>query len=1179
MRLKKLEIKGFKSFGDKTEIEFHEGVTAIVGPNGCGKSNIVDAIRWVLGEQKIKTLRSDKMESVIFNGTQTRRPAQMAEVSLTFENHKQILPPEYTQVTITRRYYRTGESEYLLNHVPCRLKDITNLFLDTGIGADSYAIIELKMIDEILSDKDGSRRGLFEKAAGISKFKTRKKEALNRLAEVDTDLARIEDLLAEIEKNLKTLEKQAKQTEKYFSLKNEYKTVSLQYAKKAIHNQQTEYTQLAEKIKTETERRKQLHTQLQNLEQQLENQKNIAEKAEQLFTQKQKEYTQHLTQLRQLENENKLKTERLHFNNEKINNFKQQISQDSRAIQDLCTQLETLKEQAQIAQQNFEQQEKNLQELKQQIEWHRTKISEIEQILKQKRQETEKLQHYSFQLNKQYEVKHSQILNTRLQLEKLLQANSQQVSEVSRYEKDLQEILSELEQVRQKHTFLQKEEEQKAQRITEFEQEIEHLRNNLVDLNRLIDAKKNEYLLTKSLIDNMEGFPEALKFLKKNTEWSNNAQLLSDVLTCQEEYRIAIENYLEPFINYYVVETELEAYKAIHFLRQDLKGKAHFFVLDNIQPNGSMPTNGELKAIAALSVVETEKKYSKLIEQLLADVYIVENQSDIKELKHHDKTFITKDGSIIKKKVSLSGGSVGAFEGKRIGRAKHLEKLTTEIENLETQYKQIQSQLAQIQEQLIQTKQSSLKKAIEDTQKEINYLNEQLIALKTKKEQIQKLLSNSSLQKEDLQADLNEWQYELQELIPQIKTLQENLQTNQNYIETQQDILQAENEVLTNLISQYTQQNMAFFQQQNKLNTLWQEINFKTQTKENLQKKVENNEVELKKLLTEIETLNQNNLFDNDQIAQLKNQTNTLEAELKKAELDYYKAKGNIVEIEREIKEKQKSKENLDFVLNQLNEKLHESQLALTSVQERLSAEFNINVTTWLKENKPEYDSPLSEKELKIQIDDLKEKIERVGTINPMAMEAYNEMKQRYDFIQEQKNDLLGSKNTLLKTIQEMEQHATQSFMTAFQAIRSNFIQVFRSLFSEQDSCDLLLSDEKNPLESEVEIIAKPKGKRPLSINQLSGGEKALTAISLLFALYLLKPAPFCIFDEVDAPLDDANTDKFNNIIKNFSKQSQFLIVTHNKRTMLMADVLYGVTMIEQGVSRTVPADLQTLNY
>ena len=1196
MLLKKLEIKGFKSFGDKVFIEFYKGVTGIVGPNGCGKSNVVDAIRWVLGEQRTKNLRSDKMSNVIFNGTRARGPGRVAEVSLTFDNNKQLLPPEYSQVTITRRYHRSGDSEYMINFVPCRLKDIQDLFLDTGIGSDSYAIIELKMVDEILNDKENARRSLFEKAAGVSKYKNRKKQALSRLDGVDKDLNRVNDLLAEIEKNLNSLERQAKTAERYFKLKEKYKNASISYAYQRIKRERDAFLLLNDKLENETQKKEELQRQFANKEVVLETKKEEVLQYEQHYSQKQKKLNNHLGQLRNLENEKRLKNERLSFSTEKTSSLKEQIAQDSENKDSVYQSVLQLEAQRNSAEKMWQELELELQNYKEALEEQKEKTTEIQQLATNKENFYKQKEQETFQLNKDYEIKQTQLSSAKQQLEKIISADSQQHEELDRYRLEIDEIERGLNEVRVRLEEWQEKEEQRRTQVSTLEENVEQIREKLSGKNRERDAKQNEYNLTKSLIDNMEGFPEALKFLQKNSEqWSEQApHLLSDIITTKEEkYRVAIENYLEPYLNFYIVQNAAEAYKAIQLLSEHQKGKANFLILDHIMPNAQenqgVPDD-LFNAVHALDITDFDAHYRVLFEHLLANVWIVENagneEGQIPTWFSEVDTrisLVSLDGEVIRRMFGVSGGSVGAFEGKRIGRVKNLEKLANEIQLLEQEIGEIKSHLTFQQADLQNRKQDqTFRQAIKDSQKELSQFEGQMISLSTKQEQLAQLLEKNILAKDEITEKIAELQEEIGELLPQTNQQKTALVDLADEVEALKEQLLVENESLQMKSSRYNQQNITYHQQQNKLANIDQEIGYKQQTLKTLEDRLVKYRQELVQVEVETGQLMDSQESQDALIEELKVKTDAFNEEVKAAEKEYYAIRKLVNDLDRELRDLQKNKESLSVILNELQNKIHETKINLTTITERLSAEFQVNIDQLMidiqddEANAP--DESLSEVELQAEVETIKRKIDKIGTINPMAMDQYNESKERRDFIVEQKDDLIKSKEALLQTIAETEEYAKAAFLEAYEKIRTNFLTVFRSLFSEEDTADLQLTDPENPLESKIDIIAKPKGKRPLTINQLSGGEKTLTATSLLFALYLLKPAPFCIFDEVDAPLDDANTEKFNNIIKTFSKDSQFIIVTHNKRTMASTDIMYGVTMKEQGVSSVVPVDLRALS-
>ncbi len=840
MRLNKIEIKGFKSFGDKTIINFNSGVTGIVGPNGCGKSNIVDAIRWVLGEQKTSLLRSDKMENIIFNGSKSRKKLQLAEVSISFDNTKNLIPTEYSTVTVTRKYFRSGDSEYLLNDVKCRLKDITNLFLDTGISSNNYAIIELSMVDNILNDKDNSRLHLFEEAAGISKFRKRKKETFNKIKQTELDLDRVEDLVYEIEKNLRSLKRQAKQTEKYHKYKDEYKIISINVA---LEVSKTTMSSLKE--------------------------------------QKQK--------LTKVENEN------------------------TKVVTDLAKK------------------------------------------------------------------------NSKLESAK---------SSLIPYEKKLLKLQKKLNQVLDK--------------IRNFE-----------------ESKRMKSQKAKMLIEKIEDLRDRIKY---DTESNKRSEF--SISSIQKE----------------ILSNEKELKKVIDKLKI------------------------------------TKKDYTKYEEEL-------------------------KD-----KNVKI-----------------------TDIKEVEDQFRQ---------------------------------LNHNLESISNKRNQVERLLLLDNIDKKSVVEKIKSIDKEILELKKGFKTI-ENLFKTEN-----KEIIRI-NKLFSEKSKDLSTDEIKYNSLKNNIESLKKEMEYKNATYKSNKIRIAENIDNLKKSEKEVVKIDTDTDSNDNSLIKLYDEKSKSEKDLQKFEDEYYKLKSTINLDDSSIKELQNKKDiNLNLI-DELKSNIYDNEIELNSVEQRLSIEFDLDINT-CKADKDFFkdssvDSMINRRE------ELKEKIEKIGQINPLAMEAYKEIKERHEFITKEREDLLEAKDSLLKTIEEIDIVAKESFLKSFEKIKSNFKTVFRSLFTDDDDCDLLINDEENPLESSIEIMAKPKGKKPLTINQLSGGEKTLTATSLLFAIYLLKPAPFCVFDEVDAPLDDANIDKFNKIVNKFSNTSQFIIVTHNKRTMNNADIIYGITMPEQGVSKVVPVDLRNL--
>ena len=675
MRLKSLEIKGFKSFADKTVLNFDEGITGVIGPNGCGKSNIVDSIRWVIGEHKISNLRSENLESLVFNGSKTRSASGLAEVSLTFENTKNLLPTEFNTVTVTRKYYKNGESEYRLNDVACRLKDIHNLFMDTGVSTDSYAIIELGMVDDIIKDKENSRRKMLEQAAGITIYKTRKKEAKLKLDATEQDLARIEDLLFEINNQLKSLESQAKKAEKYFEIKKEYKEVSIELAKAALEGFNITYRDLNHQQQAEVDKRIELETSIAKEEAALEAEKLGFIEQEKALQHMQHAFNDMLDGLRNKESEKNLSAQRLQYLKEREGSLNDFLQKAGGQLKGLDESIQFTSQQIKDDEIKLQEFEGKLDELKNAVEDKRKVFDEKRSSIDALRRENQAIQRNQFEAEKKVAVADTSIQNLQRTIVQIQEEKAQRQSQLQQLEADKKIKEEELEQKKTDLQQLQDHHEFTKEQILATQNLLEGLRNELAEESRKLDSKKNEYALLKSLIDSMEGYPESVKFLHKNTGWNHEAPLLSDIIYVKEEYRAAVENVLEPYLNYYVVNNLEEGLQAIHLLDNNKKGKANFFLQDKFtgfeehqQPEGTIP---------ALSVVEIDNKYANLAKHLLGNVFIAEYDEALRN--SNGAVVLEKTGKYVKGKYSLTGGSVGLFEGKKIGRAKNLEKLAEEI--------------------------------------------------------------------------------------------------------------------------------------------------------------------------------------------------------------------------------------------------------------------------------------------------------------------------------------------------------------------------------------------------------------------------------------------------------------------------------------------------------------------
>ena len=1176
MRLKSLEIKGFKSFADKTVVRFDDNITGIVGPNGCGKSNIVDSIRWVIGEQKISHLRSENLDSLVFNGSKTRSASGLAEVSLTFENTKNLLPSEFSEVTISRKFYKSGESEYRLNDVQCRLKDIQNLFMDTGVSTDSYAIIALDMVDDLIKDKDNSRRKMLEQAAGISIYKTRKKEAKLKLDATEQDLARIEDLLFEINNQLKALESQAKKAEKYHEIKKEYREVSIELAKASLEGFNLTYQELNQQQETETDRRIKIEAEIATQEAELEQEKLAFIEREKELQTMQHAFNEMLQMVRSRENDKNLSAQRLEHLREKENSLKeflQKAEGQQQGIEESIAFTQTQEEDEVKALENLNAQ---LDQLRQEVDARRNVLDEKRRIVDNLRNEQQQVQRSQFDAEKKVAVADTSVQNIQRVVAQIEEERKQR--DQQRHQHDQDRILKEKELSIKKVDLeqLQQHQDNTKEQILQIQSVLDGLRNNLADETRKLDAKKNEHDLLKSMIDSMEGYPDSVKFLHNNHQWNYTSPILSDVLYVKEEYRTALENVLEPYLGYYVVQDLQEGLQAVRLLDENKKGKANFFLLDKVNSNADHAGYADQhrldNAIPALSVVDVEERYRKLAEHLLGNVYIADNEDALQN--SNGFIVIEKSGKYVKGKYSLTGGSVGLFEGNKIGRVKNLEKLQEEITAQSAVVELLRSEIQARHNEVIAFNEDLRETTLKDTEREIQQLTNEVFALHNKLENLHSLQTSSQHRLEELNLQMQQTHSSVEGVRNQLTTFNEQLLVAASRLAEAEEAFRVTDAEYNEANRQYNEFNLNVTKQQSKIAGLKQELEFKGKQLSDLREQINANAAQLDETAASIGQAAQSLQETEDALLQLMHNKEEEERKLNEADQAYYNFRNQLSEKESEIRHKSKEKEQVEHMLVAIKDKLNELKLHLAGMKERMDVEFRINLDDILGEARQ---GEVPVEELQEKVDRMKKRLENLGEVNPTAIEAFTERKKRYDFIVEQKTDLVNAKDSLMKTIEEVELTANQKFLDTFHLVRDNFQKVFKTLFTDDDQCDLVLENPENIAETGIDVVAKPKGKRPTSLTQLSGGERTLTATALLFAIYLIKPAPFCILDEVDAPLDDANVSKFTNMIRQFSQNSQFIIVTHNKMTMSTVDVIYGVTMQEPGVSKLVPVDFRSL--
>ena len=826
-----------------------------------------------------------------------------------------------------------------------------------------------------------------------------------------------------------------------------------------------------------------------------------------------------------------------------------------------------------------QKEEEILSGLKDNLEHLRNDADAKRLLLDEKRNATDKVRSTHFQTQrKQFDAEKSiavadtSVQNLTRSLAQIEQEQGNRQTQLQQLDTDLSIKTKTLEEQEQTLQQLKAQHELTKQQILESQSELELLRNKLTDENRKFDAKRNEHDLLKSLVDSMEGYPESVKFLHKNTQWNFHAPILSDIIYVQEAYRTAVENVLTPYLNYYIVNNLEEGLQAVHLLNTNKKGKANFLLLDKIAGVDNEPHQPE-NTIKALDVIEVDEAYKKLSEYLLGNVFIAENEEAL--TNSNGAIVLEKSGKYVKGKYSLTGGSVGLFEGKKIGRAKNLEKLNKEITAQEKILSELKSNIQKKHNEVIGFNQQLKENLIRETETLINQLNNTVFTLKHKIENLQTFKTNAEKQSADMQSRLKNEQEHITELHSKLTVINEELTAITSQIKDAEDAFKIAEKDYSSASDLYNQNNIAFTKAQSRVTSLQQELNYKqTQLKE-LHNQVEQSTKQLKETSGQIHSGAQTLQANEDELRILLQSKETEEKRLNTADAAYYNQRNALQEKESSLRQKVKSKELVEQALIEIKDKLNELKLNLAGMRERLHVEFKVELDDIIDEPRK---TETATEELQASADKMRKRLDNIGEVNPTAIEAFVEIKKRYEFILEQKADLVNAKESLLQTIEETEVTANQQFLETFNKVRENFQKVFKALFTEEDTADLVLDNPDNLAETGIDVIAKPKGKKPSSITQLSGGEKTLTATALLFAIYLIKPAPFCILDEVDAPLDDANVGKFTQMIQKFSDNSQFIIVTHNKMTMSSVDVIYGVTMQEPGVSKLVPVDFRSLN-
>lgn len=1174
MYLSKLELHGFKSFALRTVLHFDDGITAVVGPNGCGKSNIVDALRWVIGEQRARILRSEKMDNVIFNGTTKRRPLGLSEVQLTIENSRGVLPTEYAEVTIGRRLYRSGDSEYLLNGTPCRLRDIVDLFMDTGMGAGAYSVIELKMIEEILSDNAHERRHLFEEAAGITKYKQRRTQALRKLDSTQVDLNRLRDLTDEIEKRVRSLKRQAAKAERFKKHEARLHQVELMLAQTEFDRLTAQENAIHSEIQSVKDALGEQTARLAKDEATLESYRKTLIDQEKIVAKSQQRLSRHLSTVRDLETNIQLEKERLLT----AQRDQERTKREHEASQELRT---TAEHRAINLSKEIDSAEPVLIKAQDALQVATNERDQALKTLNQHRDVLQKLRHREHETTKSLTTHRRDLdrLTNRLELltqeEDRLHNQFQDIdNNAKEHDASFRESETQVKAAQQAVTVAQEALSSAQKERTAKHDQLDSVRLALQKTEREHDALAAEIHLLESLLTSYDEYSNAVQFLASTPRWATTSfQTVADTLVCDEEYQFALETALGSLASCIVVQSDEEAHQAISLLRTEEKGQATFLILDRL-PDNAPVNNVEGKDFQSLQdlIRVSESSLAKLIPYLFHNCYFVSSLEEGQLLSQKNGAparYFTSAGEWVDAQGFIhAGSSIGdkTSTTSRIGRREHLSICKERIAELSKQLESFLLDIDRLQEERdtipIQARQEILAQAEHDF-KSIDREHTRLSL-------VQKSLNQ---RRDDLTSRLKHVQQEFETGKGRIAPL--NLAVVE--VEEQAVALQNERESMDTALREaeldgrlaqerYNEANVAAVEAKNKRDNLSREIERTQQEMQTLANRADELQNYLGSLGQTIETAQTNQDAFQQQLDVIQAQRAELDDAVSQSKTALLYTRTDIDKVEHRLRKLRQSREQ------QMREENTRAvrQAEIHTRKEDLLANVLENSGISLAETPVSIEEDFEEENGRAEVQEIRRKIKTLGNINALALEEYEQEKERFDFLSTQKADLESAEATLLETIDEINATAATRFFETYEAIRESFRMLFTELFGEDASADLKLTDLNDPLESPIEIMAKPRGKRPISISQLSSGEKTLTAIALLFAIYLVKPSPFCVLDEVDAPLDEANIDRFMHLLRRFSDETQFILITHNKRTMEMADRLYGITMQEQGVSTVV---------
>lgn len=1181
MYLKRLELQGFKSFADKTILELMPGITTVIGPNGSGKSNISDAIRWVLGEQSMKSLRGTKSLDIIFAGTQNRKSLGFAEASLVFDNSDGALPIEYTEVTVTRKIYRSGETGYYINKVPCRLKDVLELFMDTGIGKDGYSIIGQGKIDEILSNKSEDRRHIFEEAAGIVKYRTRKQESEKKLEHTKLNLLRINDILTEIEGNLEPLQMQADKAKKYLNLREELKNIEIglfvyniekykQDLEKVVQDIDVMQSQCndeegrLERVKILKE---ELKSSIDEITETIENMSNIGFESQK--------------QIEQLNSDINVAKTRISNNNENNDRYLKEIEEQNAKIKELKDEIEQKEAKKDNLKQNKEKFEKELNEKQAELDKLTEKLSSKELEIEGYKHTVEENTDKKYELQSEINAQNINYQNFEKRQAQIKQEMQSTISELDGTRLNKEDIAKQFNEIENKKNKAQNSLNEVAKQREEANQKIKSFESNINILSSEMRIKESRLKFLIETEKEKEGYIKSVKSLLKDCE--NFKELgkgmngvLANIIEVPDDLQTAIEMCLGASLQNIVTETETDAKRLVEHLRKNNLGRASFLPISSVRGKKLDKIKGNERGVIGIAsdLIKYNKKYEQIILNLLGRTVIVDNMDTaIKVAKQNGYTFriVTTEGDLINPSGAITGGSVAKKTVNILGRGKEIEKLEKEIKNLKQKIEKLENDKQNYEESIegILELSANLEKELQEidityaTEKQkVISINENIEKLEKRLNRLKEEQANLEKQKEEAVSTKGDLQVEINKIVEQNEELSKIITEFAELNKDDQKYIDDLNFDITNLkisVSSFDESEASIQEIQERIN---QEL-------ENAHTSIENKNAQIEQIKKDNEELEKSIQETLQKIEEVKESVNSSSSKIEELKKERAQKSEKLSKQEDEITAKFKVIEDLKGQLVKLDVKKTKIEEDINGIINKMWEEYELTPN-----NAEQYQKPENVALTQRRVNSLRTEIRELGSVNVDSIEEYKNLKDRYDFMSEQRLDLENTMSKLRKVISDMTQIMKEQFKEKFKVINKNFGEVFAELFGG-GKAELTLEDEENILECGIDITVQPPGKKLQNMMLLSGGEKAFTAIALLFAILKINPAPFCVLDEIEAALDDVNVFRYADYLKKFTDHTQFLVITHRKGTMEVADTVYGVTMEESGISKLLSMKLK----